>query len=216
MPEVTVSALDFRLQKQVESARAAFDRGDSEQALELCAAVLAAQPACLPVRRLERAAQLKLITSRRNVVSKLATAVSSAPFLLGGSLKLKDDPRSSLAMAERMLRRDPQNVGALCLMGQATTALGWSETAVFAYEAACDLETERPDIWVSLGGAYLEAGRATDAIQVAEEALRLHPANAEAQTLLRNASVAVTMAKGEWEPGGGNPGKSSERPKPPG
>lgn len=214
MSEVTVSNLEFRLQKQVENARAAFDRGDSEQAMELCAAVLEAEPACLTVRKLERAAQLKLAASKRNSVSQLVRAVSSAPQLLTGSMFLKAEPRNALVTAERLLRRDPQNVGALCLMGQATTALGWSETAVFAYEAASDLEPERQDIWVALGGAYVAVGRSADAVGAASQALQLNPANIEAQTLLRDASV--TVAQGEKEQSGEDSGRPGERSKPPG
>jgi tetratricopeptide (TPR) repeat protein len=212
MPEVAVTALDFRLQKQVESARAAFDRGDRRQTLELCAAVLEAQPACVTVRKLERAALLKRAAGRPGLVTRLATAVSAAPFLLSGSRQLKDQPRSALATAERVLRRDPQSVAALCLLGQAATALGWNETAVFAYEAASDLEPDRQDIRVSLSGAYLAAGRAADAVGAASQALQLNPANAGAQALLRNASVAVTMAKGEWERGGDYRSKRDDAP----
>ncbi len=56
MPEVLVNTLSFALQKQVESARAAFDRGKAAQAAELCARILEEQPACLSVRKLERPA----------------------------------------------------------------------------------------------------------------------------------------------------------------
>ncbi len=203
MPEVLISALSFALQKQVESARAAFDRGKPEQAAESCAKILEEQPACLSVRKLERAALLKLKKARQNGISKMVMAVSTAPFLLGGSLRLKDEPRAAFASAEKLLRRDPQSVAALGLLGQAAMALGWPETAVFAYEAASDLEHDRVDVWVSLSGAYLASGRANDAAHAAEEALRLHPANADALTLQRSAAVAVTMAKGKWEQGGG-------------
>ena len=203
MPEVLISALSFALQKQVESARAAFDRGKPEQAAELCGRILEEQPACLSVRKLERAALLKLKKARQSGISKMVMAVSTAPFLLGGSLRLKDEPRSALASAEKLLRRDPQSVAALGLLGQAAMALGWPETAVFAYEAASDLEHDRVDVWVSLSGAYLASGRANDAAHAAEEALRLHPANADALTLQRSAAVAVTMAKGKWEQGSG-------------
>src|SRR5690349_176394 len=115
MPEITIALLDPQLQKQVESARAALDRNRPEQALEHCQAVLQVQPDCLQVRKLERAAQLKYAAQRRNVVAKLVSAVSSAPFLLSATLKLKDDPRATLATAERLLRRDPHSVSALNL-----------------------------------------------------------------------------------------------------
>jgi tetratricopeptide (TPR) repeat protein len=202
MPELSISGLSFALQKQVESARAAYDRGKPAQAAELCAKVLDEQPACVSVRRLEHAALLKLASTRAGGLSKMAMAVSHAPFLLGGSLKLKDEPRRALENAEKMLRRDPQQVPALALLGQAAIALGWPETAVFAYEAASDLDHDRPDLWVALSGAYLAAGRAKDAVHAADEALRLQPANADALALQRTAAVAVTMDRGKWEQGG--------------
>jgi cytochrome c-type biogenesis protein CcmH/NrfG len=213
MPEVLVSALSFALQKQAESARAAFDRGKAEQAAELCARILDEQPACLSMRKLERAALLKVAAMRQNGLSKLVRAVSTAPFLLGGSLKLKDEPRAAFASAEKLLRRDPHNTAALGLLGQAAMALGWPETAVFAYEAASDDEPDRPDLWIALGGAYLMAGRAKDAGHAADEALRLHPANADALALQRTAAVSVTMTQGKWEQGGDFRGKLAEPPK---
>lgn len=207
MPEVLVTALSFARQKQVESARAAFDRGQPAQAAELCAAILDEQPACLSVRKLERAALLKLATARPSGLSKMVQAVSNAPFLLGSSLKLKDEPRAAFASAEKLLRRDPQSIAALGLLGQAAMALGWPETAVFAYEAASDLDHGRPDLLVALSGAYLASGRAQDAVHAADEALRLQPANADALALQRTASVAVTLAQGKWEQGGDFRGK---------
>jgi tetratricopeptide (TPR) repeat protein len=208
MAEITIALLPPDLQKQVESARSALDRGRPEKALELCRAVLTAQPDCLQVRKLERAAQLKFAAIRRGLVAKLVTAVSSAPFLLSGNLKLKDDPRGALVSAERLLRRDPQNVSALNLLGQAATELGWTETAVFAHEAASDLEPDRIDLLVSLGRAYLAAGRASDAVGAANQALQLNANNADAQTLLQDALVAVTVAKGKWDQRGDSRDKS--------
>lgn len=210
MPEVLVTALSFARQKQMESARAAFDRGKPAQAAELCAAILDEQPACLSARKLERAALLKLATARPSGLSKMVQAVSNAPFLLSGSLKLKGEPRAALAGAEKLLRRDPQSLAALGLLGQAAMALGWPETAVFAYEAASDLDHSRPDLLVALSGAYLAAGRAKDAVHAADEALRLQPANADALALQRTAAVAVTMAKGKWEQSGDYRGKLAD------
>jgi predicted Zn-dependent protease len=132
-------------------------------------------------------------------MSRLVRAVSTAPFLLGGSLKLKDDPQAALANADRLLRKDPHNVAALGLLGQAAIALGWPETAAFAYQAASDLEPDRPDLHVALAGALLAAGRPGEAVQAADEALRLHPAHADALAVHRAASVALTLARGKWE-----------------
>ncbi len=202
MPETPITALDSQLQKQVESARSALDRGRPEQALELCHAVLAAQPDCLQVRKMERAAQLKFAAIRRGLVSRWVSAVSTAPFLLSGNFKLKDDPRGALATAERLLRRDPHCVAALDLLGQSATELGWSETAVFAHETASDLEPDRLDLLLALGRAYLAAARAHDAVETANQALKLQPANSEAQSLKQDALVAVSVTNGKWDQSG--------------
>jgi tetratricopeptide (TPR) repeat protein len=209
MSEVTISSLDSQLQKQVESARSALDGGRPEQALGFCQTVLAAQPDCLQVRKLERAAQLKFAAIRRGLVSRWVSAVSTAPFLLSGNLKLKDDPRSALVTAERLLRRDPHSVAALNLLGQSATELGWTETAVFAHETASDLEPDRIDLLLSLGHAYLAASRATDAVGAANQALKLQPSNSDAQLLLQSALVAVAVVKGKWEQRSGAPGNSA-------
>jgi uncharacterized protein HemY len=59
MPEIPVSALDPKQQRQVENARIALERGDLDYVLEVCAQILKKSPGCLPVRRLQRAAQLQ-------------------------------------------------------------------------------------------------------------------------------------------------------------
>jgi tetratricopeptide (TPR) repeat protein len=198
MAAVTINSLAPQLQKQVESARAALDRGRTEQALELCAAVLALQPDCLQVRKLERAAQLKLAAHRRGLVAKFVSAVSTAPFVFGATMKLQDDPRGALATAERLLRRNAQSVPALNLLGQAATALGWPETAVFAHEAASDLEPERIDLLLALGRAYLAVGRSADAAGSAHQILHLELEHAGAKTLLQHALVASSVVDGKW------------------
>ena len=197
MPEITIASLDPQLQKQVESARMALDRDRPEQALEHCQAVLRVQPDCLQVRKLERAAQLKLAALHRNVVAKLVRAVSSAPFILNATLKLKDNPRSALETAERLLRRDPHSVSALNLLGQAATQLGWTETAIFAHQMASDLEPERIDLLISLGHAYLLGSRLADGENAANEALALQPNNPDAHKLLE--AVLVAGASAKWE-----------------
>ena len=196
MAEITVAALEPRLQKQVESARTAFERGRHEHAIEAAAAVLKEQPSCLPVRRLLRAAQLKQAVEKSSFGRFMAN-VSSAPFGFGGSRQMKEQPLAAVACADKLLLRDAHNVAALVLLGEAATGLGWNETAVFAYEAA--LEPDRPFLMLSLGHALLAAGRAPEAVKAAQRVLFDQPDNAAAEMLLRNASVAVTMAKGKWE-----------------
>jgi len=55
---------------------------------------------------------------------------------------------------------------------------------------------------VALGEAWLGAGRPETALHVAREVLQRHPSDARALELLRHASIALTMEKGNWESAG--------------
>ena len=202
MPEVALNALELRLQKQVESVRAALDRGQPGTAAELCAQILAEQPSCFGLRQLERTALLQLAGERPSGLSRVVRAVSVSPFLLSGSLRLKDEPRLAVASAEKVLRRDPNHVGALELLGQAAQALGWTETAVFAWSIARELEPDRTDLQLALGRALVAAGRTPGAAALAREVLRCQPGHAGAIELQREAEV--TAARREWVRAGGD------------
>ena len=180
----------------MESARSAFAAARYDHAVEAASAVLKEQPSCLPVRHLLRAAQLKRVAEKSGCGRFMAN-VSSAPFVLSGSLQLKEQPLAAVAGADKLLLRDADSVSALTLLGEAATVLGWNETAVFAYEAALELAPDRLFLMLSLGHALLAVGRAPEAVKAAQRMLFDQPNNADAQSLMRNASVAVTMAKGK-------------------
>lgn len=201
MNEVPVAALEARLQKQVESARQAFERGNYEYTLDLCRDVLAAAPGCLPVRKLHRAAQLKR-GGNAGGFARALSSVSTAPFFLSGNLALGKDPAKAIESAQKMLEADPHSAPGLRMLGQAAAALGWHETTVFAFEALRETEPHDLATLVSLGRAHLAAGRANNAVQCAQAALRLESIHGPAQALLKDASVAQTMQQGRWEEGG--------------
>lgn len=207
MAETSVASLPAALQKQVESARSAFAQGNDARVIELCRVILAAAPACLPVRKLQRAAQLRQTARPSGFLAKALGGMSTAPFRLTGNLQLGRDPAKALESAERMLETDPFSRAGLNLLGEAATALGWHETAVFAYEALREIEPDNPATLVALGWAQLAAGRPPAAVQSAEAALRIESFNGPAQTLLKDASVALTMKAGRWEDGGDFRGK---------
>lgn len=205
MNEIPVAALGSRLQKQVESARQAFERGNFDYAVDLCRDVLAAAPGCLPVRKLHRAAQLKRGASRG--LARMFGGVSAAPFLISGSLALGKDPARALERAQRLVDGDPHSASGLRLLGAAATALGWHETAVFAYDALREADPQDVPNLVALGRAHLASDRADHAVQCAELALRHEPIHAGAQSLLKDASVAQTMRRGRWDESGDFRGK---------
>src|SRR5690625_1329747 len=119
MSEILISDLNPRLQKQVENARFAIDRDNLEYAIEICMSVLEQEPACLPVRKLLRAAQMKHFRSKNQLMAKALGGVSSALPLMAGGSKVKKDPAKAMEAAEKALSKNPTNVAAHKLLAQA-------------------------------------------------------------------------------------------------
>lgn len=197
MPEVPVSSLDPRHQKLVDNARVALDRGNLEYVLEVTASVLKMQPGCLPVRKLQRIAQLRQNRGKSGgFMGKALSGLSAAPFMFGSA---KKDPAKLMEAAENLLAKDPTNVPALKMMAEAANGLGLPETVAFALDAVRELEPDNRNNLLALGEAWLAAGKPTDALKIADEILRLKPTDAEAQNLMRKASVAQTVNKDNWD-----------------
>lgn len=195
MPEVSVASLDPRHQKLIENARVALDRGNLDYVLEVTGQVLKVQPGCLPVRRLQRVAQLRQQRGKSGgFMGKLG--LSGAPFMFGSG---KKEPAKQLESAELALAKDPNNVAALRLLAEAAAGLGLPETAAFAYEAIRELEPGNRANLLALGEALLTAGKPVEALKVADDLLRDKPTDADAQNLMRKASVAQTVTKHNWE-----------------
>ncbi|HEY0944393.1 MAG TPA: tetratricopeptide repeat protein [Opitutaceae bacterium] len=195
MPEIHVSSLDPRVQKQVENAQIALQRGNLDYVVEVCAQVLKTAPGCLPVRRLQRAAQLRRFQSKNKLLSKAFGSVTTAGIFFGG----KKDPGKSLENAEKMLATDPTSIPALKLLAEAAASLELKETAAFAWEAIRDLQPGDRDTLLTLGESYIAAGKPREALATADNILKLRPQDGDALALMRKASVAQTMDKGNWE-----------------
>jgi tetratricopeptide (TPR) repeat protein len=195
MPEVPVASLDPRHQKLIDNARIAFDRGQLDYVIEVTTQVLKVQPGCLPVRRLQRVAQLRTAKGRGGFMSRVSSGLSTAPFMFGGG---KNEPAKQLEAAETLLAKDPSNVPALKMLAEAAQGLGLPETVAFALDAVREIEPgNRPNL-LALGEAWLAASKPADALKIADEILAAKPTDADAQALMRKASVAQTVTKVGW------------------
>ncbi len=199
MHESSVATLELRLQKQVESARIAFGRGNYDYTVELCSGVLREAPGCLPVRKLHRAALVRRARVPAGVLGATLSRLSRSPFVQTGVTQSDQESLKLMGRAEEMLENDPHDQSALEFIAQAATALGWKETAVFAYEAIRERAPGDEENLLSLGQALINAGRPAEAVKVAEQAVRLEPTSAPALALLKNASAANAVLEGNWE-----------------
>src|SRR5688500_18437278 len=196
MPEVSVASLDPRHQKLIENARVALERGNLEYVLEVTSQVLKAQPGCLPVRKLQRVAQLRQHRGKSGgFMGKAFSGFSTAPFMFGG----KKEPAKQLETAEAMLAIDPTSVAGLKMLAEAAGALGLPETVAFALDAVREIEPANRGNLIALGEAWLTAGKPTEALKIADDILKDKPTDADAQNLMRKASVAQTVTKQGWD-----------------
>lgn len=196
MQEVPLTALDARLQKQIESAQVALQRANYDYVIEVTSQVLKNAPGCLPVRRLQRVALVRHQEGKTSLMSKAMGSVTMAGFLFGGG---KKDPAKSLETAEKLLLSDAKSIPALKNLAEATAALGLLETSAFAWECIREIQPRDHDTLLHLAEAYLNAKLNKDALRIADEMLKLRPQDGDALALMRRASVAQTMDKGNWE-----------------
>lgn len=195
MPEIPVSSLDPRVQKQIENSQIALQRGNLDYVLDVTSQVLKAAPGCLPVRRLQRVAQLRQLGGKNKLFAKAFGSVTQAGFMFGG----KKDPAKSLENAEKMLASDPTSVPALKLLAEAAHGLDMPETVAFAWEAIHELNPTDREALLNYGEASLLAKRPKDALRAADELLKLKPQDGDALSLMRKAAIAQTTDKGNWE-----------------
>jgi len=196
MPEIAVTSLDPRHQKLIDNARIALERGQLDYTLDACAQVLKTAPGCLPVRRLQRVAQLRDFKSKNKFMSKAMGGFSTAPFMFGGG---KKEPAKVLETAEGMLAKDPTSVPALKLLAEAAGGLGLLETVAFALDAVREIEPDNRANLLAVGEAWIAAGKPAEALKAADAILKTKPADADAQNLMRKASIAQTVTKGNWD-----------------
>ncbi|MSU51366.1 MAG: tetratricopeptide repeat protein [Opitutus sp.] len=198
MPEIPVASLDPRHQKLVENARIALEKSNLEYVLEVTAQVLKMQPGCLPVRRLQRIAQLRHHRGSKNAgfMGRALSGLSTAPFMFGGGNK---EPAKQLEIAEGFLAKDPVSVPALKLLAEASRGLGFPETVAFALDAVREIEPANRANLLALAEAWLAAGKPAETLKIVDDILRDKPTDAAAQNLMRKASVAQTVTKHAWD-----------------
>lgn len=196
MADIPPSALEPQLQQFVANARTALRQGQPDYILALGEPLLAAAPTCVEVRRVVRAAQRQRLQARPALLARLSNVTAALRLLRvsrGGSAMER------FAAAEKILRNAPMNLAALKVQARAASELGWLETAVYLWQEVRQAAPEDRVGLLALGDAWLAAGCREETLRLAESWLQSHPHDAEVEALLRRASLAQTLARGNWE-----------------
>ncbi len=198
MKELLISELDDRLQKQVRSAREALEKGGVDYVVQVCGELLKHQPGAYEIRAILWKALYSEIQASSGV-AWFKNKSSSLQFKVSTRSLLKKDPLALMLKCDEQLRAKQFFSELFISMEKAAEALGWTESRVFACQALSELEPDNVAPRLALAEVLMEVGRPQLAIVSLEWILLKEPANAHAQTLLKNASVAETLQRGNWE-----------------
>jgi len=198
MEEVALKDLDSRLQKQIDNARKAVDKNPA-YAVDILLNIVNRNPGCLEARKILRQAEVKAAGGKTKGFNKFLSKVTSLPFSVTSDSKVKKDPGKAMETAEGILKSDPFNPVGHRMLGAAAEELELNETAAFAYEELRKAEPDSIDAVKRLMKAYIEIGRAEEAIKIGDTAYKKDPSDDEVQDLIKRASVQQTMEKGKWE-----------------
>ncbi|MGF1452434.1 MAG: tetratricopeptide repeat protein [Opitutales bacterium] len=191
--EITLEEMDPRLRKQLDNARKNLAKNPA-YAVDLAADRVSRFPGDVEFRKLLFEARQRQGSAKSSGLTKLFSSVTKAPFQMKGAGQLKKDPAAALTTAEKMIANAPNDASGYKLLGDAALALQMPQTAVVALENANKLAPDDTDAMLSLGNAYLEAGRAQDAVKMGDAIIRATGTSDErAADLVRRGSVAATQ-----------------------
>lgn len=194
MAETSLASLDPRVQRQFTKAQDALRRRDFDYVINVAQSLLQQVPGCLEIRRSLRQAQEAKAAGAKRGFGRLLGSVAG---WRSGAL-VKKDPAAAMVEAEAQLSKNPAQAGFHRMLGEAAMASELPETAVFAFQGWQRLEPKSVDASLALGRALLAANQPDEAVRVGETALRLHPGNSDLIALVKDASVGVSMARGNW------------------
>ena len=200
MPDVAISSLDIRLRKLFANARKAEQQGDDSYVIEVCNEILDAHPGCVAARRIRHAVRLRRTPGGGKMLGRAAVALERAKSLFGQRHGGTAEDR--LRRADEMLANRPTSKAGLRTLASAATELDYPETALFAREVLAEIHGRSPATGLELARALLDRNRHAEAVQVAENLMQRFPRDADVRELMRQVSIAQTMATGKWESGG--------------
>jgi len=199
MKELVIHELDERLQKQVQQARDALTKGGVEYVLQVCFELLNKHPSAYEVRELLWEALRSTLPESSTLAGRLRNKSDGFQFRFSTRSLLKKDPLELIYRCDEMLLRKQLFPDLFLALEKAGSALGWVENQALACRVLIELEPEQCTHRLSLAKILLDAKRPLEAIEHLEWTLAKEPTNGEAQTLLKNASVAETLQRGNWE-----------------
>ena len=199
MKEVFLQDVDERLQRQFAQAGNALKQGAADYAIQVCGELLRKHPGAFEARRLLWESLEANRNMRRKPLGLLKAKATGMQFRLKVNALFRKDVLEVVYRCDEALLKGEIHGELFTSLGRAAKRLDWPETRVFACWAKVGLDPENLPFRLALANVLLQVGRPEEAIEHLEWILLKNPSHGEAQTLLKNASVAETLQRGNWE-----------------
>ena len=199
MAEVSLEAAPRKARELFDKGFAAFERGNTDYAMDMFMAALEIEPRLLQARKFLRAAAVKKFKEKGGgSVSHMISSITGALTLSMATAQASKKPLQALKMAEKLLRSDPLNMNFINLLSKAAEAAEMPEVAIQTMEIAKDHYPNDVKLLNELGRLYQLVNRMHDARLCFEDVSRLRPTDPKAIKSLKDAAALDTMQKGGW------------------
>ncbi len=199
MKEVYLQDVDERLQRQFAQAGNALKQGATAYAIQVCGELLRKHPGAFEARRLLWESLEAKRKIRPNPLGLLKAKAAGMQFRFKVNALFRKNVLGVVYRCDEALLKGEIHRELFASLGRAAKRLDWPETRVFACWAKVGLDPENVPSRLALANVLLEVARPVEAIEHVEWILLKNPSHGEAQTLLKNASVAETLQRGNWE-----------------
>jgi len=193
MSEITLSQLPPSVRGVAVKVREAAERNDPKLAVELSWQVLAVEPTCGAVRKIQFRCQHGLLgEAKPGWGSKLGG-------LLASRAAGKSDPTATFAAADSLLKRNYHSEAGWTKLAAAARQAGCVDMECWAGGCRAQLNPQSKTAWTDWAETLLRRQRAHEAVKALTVARQHHPHDAALDALTQRAAVAQTVSTGGWE-----------------
>lgn len=179
---------------------AAFERGNTEYAIELFLSCIQTDPSNIQARKYLRYAEIKRYLANKNPVLRMIKKWLAYPYYLRSITKLKSGKKESALMdAEFALKDNPLEVTYIKQFVESAISCGFIDIAIQTLEIAREHLPNDLTILNCLGTLYQKVGRTRAARECFERLCEISPNDPSAIKALKDAMALESLQEDGWE-----------------
>ncbi|MCF7848957.1 MAG: hypothetical protein K9M45_08920 [Kiritimatiellales bacterium] len=200
MAEIRLGDAPPKVRTFYDKGVAAMERGNMDYAMDMFIAALDVEPGVLEIRRLLRAAEVKLSKSKKSgAFASLSASAKGIGSLVKISAKRKSDPLAALTESEKLMRLDPFNMQFVTALCESAEAAQLPEVAIQTLEIVREHDPANTTILERLALLYRKTKQFKLEHSCWEVIVKLKPHDSRSLKALKDAAAQTTMDKDGWE-----------------